>query len=304
MNIEKFSKNSYTTETITESDNTIKESILWSAKDTLSILNIDEIQWFKLDFIKNLWYEFQIFWSWSEVLNWEKDLKIWDLDIQIIIKNEEDKEIIKKKLEALWFNTTRIKSNHIIASKNWKEYDFHFLEKVFQKDWFIEDGYIEWTLFFPESWYKETWWIKYIKPEITYIMATNSRNLWNNNKGEKTNIEKETTHIDKKTIILMDFVEEITQKKWKDIFTNLTFNEIIKNIEEIINEEDNQSKFNEIKTIIHEITELSKPELENLQKECLKYKKIQKQAKRINRLKDKVNYDEVERLKWLIWFIK
>lgn len=271
------------------------------AEELKDVLEINEIQWFKIDFIKNLWYEFHIFWSWSEVLNWENNLKIWDLDIQIVINNKEDKESIVNELKNLWFNVIEITDNQIMATKDGKDYDFHFVKKVNKRDWLPEDGYLEWIQFFPESGYNEKWWIKYIKPEITYIMATNSWKLWNNNRNDIIDIEKQIEKIDEKAIILLDFIEyEIIQKKWKSELDGLSFSEIMKKVKDIVQENDIKN----VKKVLDEVDNLSELELKDFENSCVKYRKIQKQAKRINRLKDKIDYDEVERLQWLIWFIK
>jgi hypothetical protein len=37
-------------------------------------------------------------------------------------------------------------------------------------------------------------------------------------------------------------------------------------------------------------------DVQKFKNDCLKYRKIQKQTKRINRLKDKIDYEEVKRL--------
>lgn len=281
----------------------------YSTKDEelKDVLEMNEIQWFKIDFIKELWYDFHIFWSWSEVLDWEKDLKMGDLDVQIVIKNEKDKENIIKKLQDLLFEITDVNDDHIIAEKDWKEYDFHFVKKVNRGGWFMESGYLEWPCFFPESGYKEKDWIKYIKLEITYIMATNSRNLWNNNEISGINIENEIEWIDKKAVIIMDFIEDVIfQKKWKSIFKNKNFIEIIKIIKEFLEEYNGVSndKIEQVKVVIEQIDDLSELKLQNLKNDCLKYRKIQRQVKRISRLKDKIDYEEVKRLQWLFWFIK
>ena len=133
---------------------------------------------------------FSIWGSWVEVLLWNNDLKMNDIDIQILLKNKEEANKLTENLEKFknaWYDIDHIHSAKYIIKKEETCYDLHILHKEW--NFYVEHSN-QWDFFFPEESYWVKDWIMYLKPEILLLMAKWSKIADEKNKNRIQRLEK------------------------------------------------------------------------------------------------------------------
>lgn len=144
---------------------------------------LEEI-WKLNSFFKPL--NFSIWGSWVEVLLWNDNLKMSDIDIQIFLENKEEEKKLTEILEKFrntWYRVDNIHNAKYVVKKNEICYDLHIL----YKEWsFYVEHSNQWDFFFPIEAYWEKDWIKYLAPEILLLMSK-----WSKAENEKNKIRIE-----------------------------------------------------------------------------------------------------------------
>lgn len=141
--------------------------------------------------------------SWVEALLWNKDIKMSDIDIQVLLSDKDGKHILEQWLAKMKMAGYTVEQTHQAKyiAKKWDQiYDIHML----QDEW---DLYVEhspqWDFSFPKDGYKEQDGIMYLTPEILLLMAK-----WSKNNNEK-NIQRIRRL---ESIIKPDLVDTLSRK--------------------------------------------------------------------------------------------
>ncbi len=148
---------------------------------------------------------FSIWGSWVEVLLWNNDLKMSDIDIQILLENKKEEEKLTESLEKFknaWYQIDKIHNAKYVVKKNETCYDLHILHKEW--DCYVEHSN-QWDFYFPIEAYGEKDWTKYLAPEILLLMS----------KWSKVEDKKNKIRIERLEKISSNEIVNILWKKFK-----------------------------------------------------------------------------------------
>lgn len=178
-----------TTKTVKDIKFHLNETLMEKFKNSISEKEkLLEEYWALSSFLNPL--NFSIWGSWVEVLLWNNDLKMSDIDIQILLENkEEEKKLTEnlKKFKNAWYNIDRIHNAKYVVKKKETCYDLHILHKEW--NFYVEHSN-QWDFFFPEESYWIKDWITYLKPEILLLMSKWSKVANEKNKKRIQRLEK------------------------------------------------------------------------------------------------------------------